>query len=61
MRNLEENEEFELKTIQLFETVQVRHGLMMVGGIMSGKTQVVQTLAQALTQVNKQAAEHLEA
>jgi len=36
--SLEESEEFLTKAIQLFETVQVRHGLMMVGSIMSGKT-----------------------
>lgn len=54
--NLEDNEEFETKTIQLFETVQVRHGLMMVGAIMSAKTTVIHTLAESLTLVNKETA-----
>jgi len=45
-RNLEESHEFEVKAIQLYETVQVRHGLMLVGGHMSGKTEVVHTLGQ---------------
>ena len=52
-RKLQESEEFERKTIQLFETVQVRHGLMMVGAIMSGKTQIIHTLGDALTLINK--------
>ncbi len=37
-----------MKTLQLFETVQVRHGLMLVGQTMGGKTSVVNTLAKAL-------------
>lgn len=45
LRNLDYSKEFETKTIQLYETVQVRHGLMMVGSIMSGKTQIVHTLS----------------
>jgi dynein heavy chain, axonemal len=53
-KNLEDSEEFETKTIQLFETVQVRHGLMMVGAIMSAKTTIIHTLADALSLVNKQ-------
>jgi len=54
VKNLDENDEFETKAIQLFETVQVRHGLMMVGAIMSSKTTIIHTLANALTLVNKQ-------
>ena len=42
---LQASEEFDLKAIQLYETVQVRHGLMMVGGVMSGKTEIVRCLA----------------
>ena len=57
-RNLQDNEEFNLKTIQLFETVQVRHGLMMVGQTLSAKTTIVDTLATALGLVNKHNMEH---
>jgi len=30
-----------MKVIQLYETVNVRHGLMLVGGTISGKTSVL--------------------
>lgn len=36
------------KCIELFETLSVRHGLMMVGQTFSGKTKVLQTLQKAL-------------
>ena len=52
---LTKSHEFETKAIQLFETVQVRHGLMMVGSIMSAKTEIIHTLAQALTTLNREA------
>ena len=45
-------EEFELKVIQLYETVQVRHGLMLVGAPMGGKTTIMRTLADSLTRIN---------
>jgi len=47
------NPEFEAKAIQLFETVQVRHGLMVVGGTMSAKTTMIHSLADALTLINQ--------
>lgn len=45
---LQYSPEFELKSIQLYETIQVRHGLMLVGGVMAGKSTIVSTLANAL-------------
>ena len=41
--------EFLSKCIQLFETILVRHGLMLVGQTFSGKTQVISCLQQALS------------
>eukprot|EP00741_Cyanophora_paradoxa_P024436 tig00022075_g23593.t1 len=41
------------KTIQLYETMQVRHGVMMVGVTSTGKSTVVTTLADAMTQLCK--------
>ena len=51
-RNLQATSEFRLKCIQLYETVNVRHGLMVVGKTFSGKTEVVHTLANALCKIN---------
>ena len=39
--------------MQLYETVQVRHGLMLVGAPMGGKTLVTETLADALSRIEK--------
>jgi dynein heavy chain len=47
-RRLEAVEEFEAKAVQLYQTLQVRHGLMLVGTAMAGKTEVLHTLAAAL-------------
>jgi dynein heavy chain len=49
--NLQAKESFVRSTTQLFETVQVRHGLMLVGRTMSGKTSVLRTLAAAMTSI----------
>ncbi|KAJ0395885.1 hypothetical protein P43SY_002016 [Pythium insidiosum] len=46
---LECKPEFKMKVVQYFETVQVRHGLMIVGQTGSGKTCIVHTLATAMT------------
>ena len=52
--SLERNEEFENKILQLYETVQVRHGLMLVGAPMGGKTTISKTLAEALSGIERQ-------
>eukprot|EP00742_Colponemidia_sp_Colp-10_P004283 GILJ01004568.1.p1 GENE.GILJ01004568.1~~GILJ01004568.1.p1 ORF type:complete len:2868 (+),score=508.60 GILJ01004568.1:1-8604(+) len=44
---------FVTKIIQLHETMIVRHGVMVVGQTMSGKSVVIETLAQALTQLKE--------
>lgn len=46
---LQASTSFKLKALQLYDTVQVRHGLMMVGLPYSGKTAVYKVLARALT------------
>ncbi len=51
-RLLQPKDEFLDSIIQLTETVAVRHGLMVVGETCSGKTQVIHTLAQAMTLVS---------
>ncbi|KAL6751111.1 dynein heavy chain 5 [Haematococcus lacustris] len=48
-RNLQPTEYFLLKSIQLYEMIVVRHGLMIVGLPFSGKTASYQVLADALT------------
>ena len=53
-RNLECTEEVTAKALQLDATIAVRHGLMLVGETMSGKTQVMQTLGLALDKVNEE-------
>lgn len=42
-----------LKVIQLYETMLVRHGVMLVGGTMGGKTTCYRALASALTALSK--------
>ena len=42
--------------MQLYETVQVRHGLMLVGAPMGGKSTICATLADALTRIEMQKA-----
>jgi len=48
---LQPKKEFIHKCLQLWETIMVRHGLMLVGQTVSGKTQVENVLAQALAAV----------
>jgi dynein heavy chain len=41
-----------MKTVQLYEMILVRHGLMIVGLPFSGKTMCLKVLAGALTMLN---------
>ena len=52
-RHLECEEEFSTKAIQLFQTQQVRHGLMLVGAALSGKSELMHSLAAALSVLNQ--------
>ena len=49
---------FITKIIQLFETLQVRHGVMVVGVTMTGKTTVFNILAEALTKLHADGVPH---
>jgi dynein heavy chain len=42
------------KTIQLYETMNVRHGVMLVGVTLAAKTTCSRTLADAMTSIHKQ-------
>lgn len=50
-KNLQPKREFLDKCIQLYETIMVRHGLMVVGRSFSGKSKVIQTLSRAISLV----------
>jgi dynein heavy chain len=49
---LEPTDVFLAKTLQLFDTIQVRHGLMLVGPAGGGKTETYNVLGKALTSLN---------
>ena len=49
--NLQATEGFLFKINQLYDTIQVRHGLMLVGPTGGAKTCTYQILAKALTQL----------
>ena len=49
---LENKPTFMMKTIQLYEMVLVRHGVMVVGQTCSGKTAAIHNLAKAMTKAN---------
>lgn len=51
--NLQEEEYFINKVIQLYEMIIVRHGLMVVGLPYAGKTSAIKVLAGALTELNE--------
>jgi dynein heavy chain len=49
IKNLQPKQEFKDKCIQLWETILVRHGLMLVGQTFSGKTRIIETLQLAIS------------
>jgi len=50
-QNLQPKTEFLKKCIELYETIMVRHGLMVVGGAFSGKSMVIKTLQDAMSNI----------
>ena len=48
--NLVDKQDWFIKIIQLYETSLVRHGFMVVGTVGSGKTTIMNTLTEALTE-----------
>jgi len=42
--NLQPKPEFIQKCIELYETITVRHGLMVVGGAFAGKSKIIKVL-----------------
>eukprot|EP00949_MAST-11_sp_MAST-11-sp1_P002809 g2809.t1 len=54
-KNLQLQDDFALKCRQLYETVNVRHGLMVVGRTCSGKTSVIETLSESLSLMHDEA------
>jgi dynein heavy chain len=49
--NLQPKKEFIEKCIQLYDTIMVRHGLMVVGKAFSGKSKVLSVLAKAISYI----------
>ena len=52
-QGLQTTDDFMLKCRQLYETVNVRHGLMVVGRTYSGKTKVIHSLQKALNIIHQ--------
>ena len=55
-RELQQYTPFVNAVVQLYETVMVRHGLMVVGETLSGKTMIFHCLADAMSDINGQRA-----
>jgi dynein heavy chain len=51
--NLQPDENFIMKVLQLYETILVRHGLMIVGLPFAGKTTCYRVLQAALTDLDR--------
>ncbi len=49
--NLQYKKEFVEKCIQLYDTIMVRHGLMVVGKAFSGKSKVLSVLGKAISYI----------
>ena len=58
--NLEETPYFFRKTIELYEMIQVRHGLMLVGLPIGGKSGIYKVLAESLTTIRESGDESQE-
>ena len=52
--NLQQRDGYVLKVIQLFETVNVRFGVMLVGPTGGGKTTCYRALAKAMTRLRQE-------
>jgi dynein heavy chain len=51
--NLADKQTWFIKIIQLYETSLVRHGFMVVGPVGSGKTTIMNTLTESLTNIGQ--------
>ena len=49
--NLQAKDIFIEKCIQLYETIMVRHGLMVVGDPYSGKSSIIKVLQEAMSSI----------
>jgi dynein heavy chain len=50
--NLQPKETFVKKTLELFDMIQIRHGLMVVGQAYAGKSNTVKVLKDAMTRIH---------
>ena len=57
MNYLQPNESYINKIIDLFMTINLRHGLMTLGDANAGKTQSLYALAAALNRINEREVE----
>ena len=51
INNLQPKDIFLEKCIQLYETIMVRHGLMVVGDPYAGKSSIIKVLGQAMSMI----------